>query len=92
LTGKRGARSVWFVYVVRCSDGTLYTGVTTDPARRLRDHNAGKGGACTRAKRPVRLVLQEAHPGGRSSALKREAEIKRWSRRKKEAVLNLQDA
>lgn len=69
---------MWFVYVARCSDGSLYTGVTTDPLRRLLEHNAGKGGAYTRSKRPVRLVFQEAQPS-RSSALKREAEIRKWA-------------
>jgi len=75
----------WLVYLLRCSDGSLYTGVTTDLARRLAEHNAGKGGAYTRAKRPVRLVFEEAHPS-RSSALKREAEIKSWDRTKKEQL------
>ncbi len=69
---------MWFVYVARCSNGTLYTGVTTDPARRLREHNAGKGGAYTRSRRPLRLIFKEVHPS-RSSALKREAEIKKWA-------------
>ena len=76
---------MWFVTIARCSDGTLYTGVTTDPARRLHEHNAGKGGATTRSKRPVRLVFEEAHPS-RSSALKREAEIQSWDRTKKEQL------
>ncbi len=70
----------WFVYVLRCRDGSLYTGITTDLARRLREHNAGAGGAYTCAKRPVQLMFQEAHPT-RSSALKREAEIKGWPRK-----------
>lgn len=73
---------MWFVYILRCRDGSLYTGVTTDVNRRLKEHNAGKGGACTRAKRPVKLLFQEPHPG-RTSALKREAEIKGWRPEKK---------
>ena len=76
---------MWFVYVARCSDGTFYTGVTTDPARRLRDHNAGKGGAYTRSRCPVSLAFREVHPS-QSSALKREAEIKSWDRSKKERL------
>lgn len=76
---------MWFVYVIRCADGTFYTGVTTDPGRRLAEHNAGLGGAYTRAKRPVRFIFKEAHPS-RSSAFKREAEIKQWPRKKKEAL------
>ncbi len=76
---------MWFVYLLRCSDGSLYAGVTTDPLRRLREHNSGKGSAYTRARRPVLLVFQERHPS-RSSALRREAEIKRWPHLKKERL------
>ena len=76
---------MWFVYLLRCSDNSLYAGVTTGLSRRLREHNAGKGGAYTRAKRPVLLVFQEKHPS-RSSALRREPEIKRWPRLKKERL------
>lgn len=76
---------MWFVYCVRCSDNSLYTGVTTDIGRRLEEHNAGKGGAYTRAKRPVRLVFKERH-SSRSSALKREAEIKKLPQAKKRTL------
>lgn len=76
----------WCVYVLQCRDGSLYTGITTDLARRLRKHNAGAGGAYTRAKRPVRLMFQEAHPT-RSAALIREHQIKRWPRAKKLGLL-----
>lgn len=78
--------SRWFVYAVRCRDGSIYTGVTTDLARRVKAHNAGKGGAYTRSRKPVRLVFREAHPG-RNSALKREVEIKRWSHARKSEAL-----
>lgn len=74
--------SRWFVYAVRCRDGSIYTGITTDLARRIKTHNAGQGGAYTRSRKPVRLIFREAQPT-RSSALKREAEIKRWSRAEK---------
>ena len=74
--------SRWFVYAVRCRDDSIYTGITTDLARRIKTHNAGKGGSYTRSRKPVRLVFKEARPN-RSSALKREAEIKRWSRAEK---------
>ena len=74
---------MWYVYLLRCSDGTLYTGVTTDPKRRLAEHNAGKGGAYTRSKRPVRMVFKEGCLN-RSSALKREAKVRNWSRARKE--------
>ncbi len=78
---------MWFLYLLRCSDGSFYTGVTTDLNRRLQEHNAGTGGAYTRSKRPVKLVFGENH-STRSSALKREAEIKGWPRsRKKDLAL-----
>lgn len=72
------------MYLLRCSDGSLYAGVTTDPKRRLAQHNAGKGGAYTRARRPVRMAVLETRPN-RSSAQRREAEIKAWPREKKQA-------
>ena len=74
--------ATWYLYVLKCRDGSFYTGVTTDPKRRLQEHNAGKGGAYTRSKRPVKILLQEVHPN-RGSALRREAEIKSWPRQQK---------
>lgn len=76
---------MWHVYTLRCRDGSFYTGITTDLRRRLIQHNAGKGGAYTRAKRPVRVVFREAH-ASRSSALRREAQIKRWPHLKKKRL------
>ena len=78
---------MYYCYVLRCADDTLYTGVTTDLARRLEEHNGGKGSRYTASRRPVRLVWTEEHPN-RSSAQRREAEIKRWSRRQKETLIN----
>jgi uncharacterized protein (TIGR02453 family) len=76
----------WFVYLARCADGSLYTGVTTDPARRERAHNRGRGAAYTRSRRPVRLVhLEPARDRG--AALRRELEIKRLNRREKEGLM-----
>ena len=76
----------WFVYLARCADGTLYTGVTTDPARRERAHNRGRGAAYTRSRRPVRLVhLEPARDRG--AALRRELAIKRMTREGKEALM-----
>ena len=77
---------MWHVYCVRCRDGSVYTGVTTDPARRLREHNRGKGGAYTQANRPLKLIYQEP-ASDRASALRREYEIKSWSRTRKEQFL-----
>jgi uncharacterized protein (TIGR02453 family) len=76
----------WFVYLARCNDGSLYTGVTTDPARRSAAHNSGRGGAYTRSRRPVRLVHLEP-AGSRGDALRREREIKRLGRSQKEAMI-----
>ncbi len=80
--------SVWYVYILRCADGTLYTGVTTDLERRLREHNAGGrlGARYTRARRPVELIHQET-AGNRSEAGKREAAIKKLPRDAKLAFL-----
>ena len=77
---------MWFVYTLRCCDGSLYTGVTTDLERRLREHNAGAGGAYTRSKRPVRLLFKETRRS-RSTALKREAEINSWPKAQKERFI-----
>jgi len=71
----------WFVYIVECSDKTLYTGITTNIIRRLREHNASDklGARSLRGKRPVTLVYSETY-SSRSEALKREAAIKHWKR------------
>lgn len=72
-----------YVYIVRCSDGTLYTGIAKDVAARVLAHNQFKSGArYTKARRPVTLVHSESC-GSRSEALKREYAIKRMSRRQK---------
>jgi uncharacterized protein (TIGR02453 family) len=76
----------WFVYLARCGDGTLYTGVTTDPAARERAHNAGRGAAYTRSRLPVSLVHLEPATG-HGAALRRELAIKRLDRKEKEAML-----
>jgi putative endonuclease len=73
---------MYLVYILSCVDGSLYTGITTDVERRLAEHNNGTGGNYTRAKRPLRVVYTERHPN-RSLASKREAAIKRLSRKAK---------
>jgi len=75
-----------YVYVVECCDGTLYTGYTTDVARRIAEHNAGDGAKYTAGRRPVTLRYVEYHPS-RSAAQSREYEIKSRSRRAKDALL-----
>jgi predicted GIY-YIG superfamily endonuclease len=78
----------WYVYLLRCADGSLYTGIAKDVSRRLEKHNAGKASRYTRSRRPARLVYQEAH-AGKGLALKREAAIKALPRRQKEALIRL---
>ena len=75
----------WIVYLARCRDGTLYTGITTDPERRLAEHNDGSGAAYTRTRLPVVFVYWEV-VSDRPSALRREHAIKRLSRTAKEAL------
>lgn len=70
------------VYILRCGDGTLYTGITNDLDHRLKAHNSGRGAKYTRSRLPVELVYSEPSPD-RSSALRREAEIKAMTREEK---------
>ena len=74
--------STWRVYMLRCCDGTLYTGATNDLARRLERHSAGQGARYTRSRLPVKLVYVEP-VRNRSAALRREAALKRLTRREK---------
>ena len=70
----------WYVYILKCSDNSLYTGVTTDLERRLKEHNSSALGArYTRVRRPVTMVYNE-HCANRSSACVRESKIKKLSR------------
>jgi putative endonuclease len=75
----------FFCYIVECADGSFYTGWSTDPARRERQHNAGRGAAYTRLHRPVRLVYIEEQPD-RSSAMHRELAIKKLTHDKKKSL------
>lgn len=76
----------YWVYILRCADGTLYTGCTNDLSRRLAAHNAGKGAKYTRSRRPVELVYREEVPD-KSAALRREAAIKGLRRGEKLALI-----
>jgi len=80
------SRNKWFVYLVRCCDGTLYTGITKDIARRCEQHNAGTGSRYTRSRLPVVLIYRESQ-ASQSLALKREAAIKAMSRQEKEWLI-----
>lgn len=72
-------KSEWFVYIVECSDKSLYTGITNNLENRIRTHNEGKGAKYTRARRPVVLKYYET-ASDKSSASKREIALKRLSR------------
>ena len=84
----RSSGDKWFVYILRCADGSLYTGITKDVKRRCQQHNAGTASRYTRSRLPVKLVYQEALPS-QSSALKREAAIKIMTRREKLAMIRV---
>lgn len=79
---------MYFVYIILCDDKSLYTGITTDLKRRFAEHQSGKGGNYTRSRKVVKFVFSEEHPD-RSSALKREAEIKGWKKEQKLKLIGL---
>ena len=85
---RKSAREIWFVYLLRCVDGSLYTGITKDVKRRCQQHNAGTASRYTRSRLPVKRVYQEA-AASRSRALKREAAIKAMTRAEKLALIRL---
>ena len=72
----------WWVYILRCADDSLYTGITTDKERRLKQHNAGKAAKYTRVRTPVEMVYSESAEN-RSEATKREMAIKKLTRQQK---------
>ena len=76
----------WYLYMLRCGDGTLYTGITTDVEKRLAVHRAGKGAKYTRGRQPLELVYRENCPN-HSAALRRELEVKKLTRQQKEALI-----
>ncbi len=77
----------FFCYILECADQTYYTGWSTDPQRRARQHDCGRGARYTRSRRPVRLVYVEECPD-RAAAMKRERAIKALSRRQKEKLVH----
>lgn len=79
----------WFVYMLRCGDGTLYTGMTDDVQRRLEAHRSGKGAKYTRGRGPLELVYQETLPT-RQEALSREWHIKHMTREEKQNLIQNQ--
>ncbi len=77
----------WYVYILECSNKALYTGVTNNLERRFKNHQDGHGGHYTSYNRPVKVLYSETHQN-KSKALKREAQIKGWTREKKVALIN----
>lgn len=75
-----------YTYMLRCKDGTLYTGWTNDLKRRIKAHNSGKGAKYTKSRRPVKLVYCEEFPT-REEAMKREWAIKRMGKKEKEMLV-----
>lgn len=78
---------MWFVYVIQCVDGSFYTGSTNNLKKRFLEHKNGVGGRYTRSHKPVKIIYFEKLPT-RSKALKREAQIKSWSKGKKIRMIN----
>ena len=79
--------SSWYLYILRCKDDTLYTGITTDVEKRLEAHRTGKGAKYTRGRCPLELVYRE-ECGEHSTALRREWEIKKLHREEKEILIS----
>lgn len=77
---------IWYLYILRCKDNTLYTGITTRVEERLKAHSSGKGAKYTRGRNPLELVYQE-RCGSHSQALKRELSVKALSRDEKERLI-----
>lgn len=78
----------YYTYMLRCKDNTIYSGFTVDIEKRVETHNAGKGAKYTRARLPVELVYYEEF-GVKSEALKRERELKKYTHKEKEEIINI---
>ena len=85
-SASKGQGDGHFVYILRCADGTLYTGWTNDLAKRLQVHNEGRGAKYTRGRGPVTLVYQHSYDT-KEEALREEIRIKKLTRRQKEALI-----
>lgn len=79
---------MWYVYILLCNDGSFYTGASNNPQQRFLDHKNGKGGAYTRSHKPVKIIYVE-ELSSKSAALKREIQIKGWSKEKKIKTIKL---
>ena len=76
----------WYFYILKCVDGSFYSGITNNLEERLREHNSGEGAKYTKIRLPVEMVYFEEYPN-KSSACKREIEVKGWRRTKKESLV-----
>ncbi|MBP6994356.1 GIY-YIG nuclease family protein [Candidatus Woesebacteria bacterium] len=85
--------ATYYFYLIRCADNSLYAGITADLARRLLEHNSqsAKGSKYVRSRQPARLVYQEKF-SSKSEALKRESEVKKWTKQEKEAFISKEHA
>ena len=83
---EEGILVMWYVYIIECKDGSLYTGITGNLKRRFEEHKSGKGGKFTRAFKFRKLLFSELC-GNKNDALKREVQIKGWTRKKKLALI-----
>jgi len=79
---------MWYVYILLCEDKSLYTGISNNPEKRFLVHRSGKGGRYTRLHKPSKIIHLEQHQN-KSDALKREIQIKEWTREKKIRILKL---
>jgi len=79
------SHKTWHLYLVRCADDTIYTGISIDVEARIEKHNSGRGAKYTQARLPVRLIYSESQPD-RVSAMKREIAVKKWGRKRKESL------
>lgn len=80
---------MYYLYIIRLSDESLYTGITNDLERRLKEHKKGRGSKYVKGRLPLELEYVEKHEG-RSEAMQREAEIKKWNKNKKEKLIQNQ--
>ena len=77
----------WYLYLARARTGIYYTGITTNPERRIRDHNRGRGSSLARSQGPFTLIYTSPSLPDQSAARKREIEVKSWSRKRKEQLI-----
>jgi predicted GIY-YIG superfamily endonuclease len=82
----KGIYMIWYTYILTCSDKSFYVGHTSDLEERVKTHNLGKGARFTALRRPVTLSYSETHES-QEDAIKREKQIKKWSRAKKQALI-----